>query len=90
MNQTAVWKHKTGTNEYTESIYAPEASIPARIEERVRLVKDKTGNQVISRSTVFTMAQIKVDDLVDGKVALAVNNNTGLDGSIEGYEVMLE
>lgn len=86
--QSALWKHITGHDKYTQPVYAAQISIKVRKEEKIRLVRDKKGVQVMSNTTYFTSSAIIVDDLLDGYTVIAVNPMTGLDGQIEGYEVM--
>lgn len=84
---TGVWKHVIGTDDYNQPTYANE-NVPCRIIDKVKLVRDKTGVQVVSMSTVFTDAIINVDDLFNGRVVIARKSMDSLDG-IEGYEVNL-
>lgn len=88
-NQTATWKHVIGTDGYTQAIYDSEVEIACRIEDKIKLVRDKTGTQVVSSTTIYTPSLIKLDDIVNGRVVIAVQNLTGLDGEIEGYTVYL-
>ncbi len=88
-NQKAVWKHKTGNNEYNEAIYADPVSISVRKVEKVTLVRDKTGAQVVSSTTIYTTAAVKVDDVIDDLVVIAVLASPDLDGNVEVYKVAL-
>lgn len=87
-NQSAIWKHITGHDKYTQPIYS-QTNILVRKEQKTRLVRNKSGVQVISNTTLFTNVTVKVDDLIDDMVVIAVSDMAGLNGSIEGYEVML-
>lgn len=87
-NQKAIWKSKTGVNDCNESTYE-EKEIDCRKEEKIKLVRDKTGKEVVSNTTVYTPEPICVDDMVDGRIVIGVGTMTDLDGVIEGYEVYL-
>jgi hypothetical protein len=88
-NQSAVWKKAVGPNEYAETIYADPVGIPCRKEIKLRLVRDKNGNQVVSDTRLFTPEQIQVDDLIDDRVVISAQPSIDLDGNTDGYEVSL-
>lgn len=102
-NQTVIWKHITGSNEYSESVYADPLTIKCRKEQKIRLVRNKTGEQVTSDTRLYIPYplrdaegwkliagySIEVDDLLDGRVVISILEQTDLDGKVEGYEVML-
>lgn len=83
-----VWRHITGTDDYNQSTYA-DKTIDCKFNEKVKLVRDKNGNQVVSQATVFCKDAVRIDDLIDNRVVLAVLTLDGLDGIVEGYEVSL-
>lgn len=63
MNQRAVWKRKTGQNEYGE----PETSsksIKVRWEGKRRLVRDNQGQEVVSEARVFCVEPVKPGDIL--------------------------
>ena len=86
-NTTGEWKHITGTDDYTQPTYATE-NVPCLIMDKVKLVRDKNGTEVVSMTTVFTDAKVNVDDLFNGRVVIAVGSKDSLEGT-EGYEVNL-
>ena len=83
-----LWKHKTGVDDYNQPIYE-DKTIDCRFNQKIKLVRDKTGTQVVSQAQVYCKDAVTIDDLVDGRVVLSVLTLDGLDGQIEGYEVML-
>ncbi|MDP4143184.1 MAG: hypothetical protein Q8936_01700 [Bacillota bacterium] len=89
LNQDTVWEYVTDTNEYNEKITATD-NINCRKEEGFKLVRDKTGTQVTSSAMYLTMDKVNVDDKLDSRLVIAINNLTGLDGEIEGYEVYVD
>ncbi len=87
-NQSAVWKHIVGHDKFSQPTYL-ETDIKVRKENKTRLVRNKNGIQVVSNTTVFTDADVKIDDLIDNTPVIAVSDMIGLGGKCEGYEVML-
>jgi hypothetical protein len=88
-NQKAMWKHKTGNNEYNEATYADSVNIDVRKVEKITLVRNKSGVQVVSNTTVYTPTAVQVDDLIDDLVVITILSSPNLDGNIEGYKVAL-
>ena len=83
LNQRAVWKRKTGQNEYGE----PETSsksIKIRWEGKRRLVRDNEGREVVSEARVFCVEPVKPGDELEigGREwpVIAVSTVPGLDG----------
>jgi len=89
LNQTAIWKKKTGTLNGYGKPERVEAPLKCRIEKRIRLVKDQFGKEVVSDSTIYTEAAVTADDAVDGRPVLAVTDMVDVAGKIIGYEVYL-
>lgn len=88
-NQTAIWKHKTGINEFNEAVYADPVNIPVRKIGKITLVRDNNGIQVVSNTIVYTPILVYVDDLIDDLVVISVLDNVDLDGIPDGYKVAL-
>lgn len=86
-NATAEWKHVTGTDDYNQATYDTE-SIPCRIIDKSKLVRDKTGTQVVSMSQVYTNKNVQIDDLINGRTVISVKSLDMLDSN-EGLEVYL-
>lgn len=89
--EEAVWKHLTDTNEYNEPIYAASATIKCRIEQKIKLIKNKFGKEVVSDTKITTTSKfpVQVDDLIDERTVISVLTIKDFDGKVEGYEVML-
>jgi len=92
LNQTATLKTTVSYNEYGEPV-ANEKVIPCRFEMKRKLVRDKTGNQVVSEATMYCVEPISPDDRIvyNNKeyIAIAVSEIVDLDGNIVYYEVSL-
>jgi hypothetical protein len=91
MNQAVIWKAKGAVNDSNEPTYAADATIACRFEYKRRLVRNKTGEQVISEARLFTESPVKPDDLITFDsidwVVIAVANQPDLDGTVLFYEV---
>jgi len=88
LNQTALWEYIENTNEYNEKI-CNNKTIKCRKEDKIKLVRDKDGIQVVSNSTVYCKEPVKVEHKIDGRVVITVATITDLLGEVEGYEVYL-
>ena len=86
-DDTGVWKHISGTDDYNQPTYTT-LTVPCRVMDKIKLVRDKTGVQVVSMSTVYTDSPVIVDDLFNDRVVISVKVMDLLD-SLEGYEVSL-
>ena len=91
LNQTAVWKKKTGDNGYGEPAFANPVAIKVRWEGRRRLVRDKQGKEVVSESEAICIEDVQADDVLvyggrDWPV-IAVSDVPELNGEIDHREV---
>ena len=92
LNQRAVWKRKTGSNEYGEPTTSSK-SIKVRWEGKRRLVRDNQGREVVSEARVFCVEAVQAGDELEhgGRrwPVIAVSTVPGLDGTISHREVAL-
>ncbi len=90
LNQRAVWKRKTGSNEYGEPV-TKQKTIKVRWEGKRRLVRDNEGREVVSEARVFCMEAVQAEDLLEygGRAwpVIAVSEAPGLDGEALFWEV---
>lgn len=90
LNQRAVWKRKTGSNEYGEPV-TKQKSIKVRWEGKRRLVRSKDGREVVSEARVFCAEAVQAEDLLEygGRAwpVIAVSETPGLDGETLFWEV---
>ena len=90
LNQRAVWKRKTGQNEYGEPV-TKQKTIKVRWEGKRRLVRDNKGREVVSEARVFCVAPVKPGDILEhgGREwpVIAVSTVPGLDGKESHREV---
>lgn len=88
LNQEALWEYVTSTNEYNEKTYNNK-TIQCRKEDKIKLVRDKNGIQVVSNTTIYCKEPVQIDHKIDGRVVISIGTLTDLMGEIEGYEVYL-
>jgi len=90
LNQRAVWKRKTGSNEYGEPV-TKQKTIKVRWEGKRRLVRDNEGREVVSEARVFCVEPVKPGDILEhgGREwpVIAVSSVPGLDGNESHREV---
>ena len=90
LNQRAVWKRKTGSNEYGEPV-TKQKTIKVRWEGKRRLVRDNEGREVVSEARVFCTEAVKPgDELEFGGCSwpvIAVSTVPDLDGKEAHKEV---
>ena len=90
LNQRAVWKRKTGSNEYGEPV-TKQKTIKVRWEGKRRLVRDNEGREVVSEARVFCIEPVKPGDILKYEdrdwPVISVSIVPGLDGSENHREV---
>ena len=90
LNQRAVWKRKTGSNEYGEPV-TKQKTIKVRWEGKRRLVRDNEGREVVSEARVFCTEAVKPGDIFKYEdrdwPVISVSIVPGLDGSENHREV---
>ena len=83
LNQRAVWKRKTGQNEYGEPV-TKKKTIKVRWEGKRRLVRDNEGREVVSEARVFCIEPVKPGDILKYEdrdwPVISVSIVPGLDG----------
>ena len=87
-NQSLTWKHAGALNEYAEPTYATK-TITGRKETGFKLIRNAQGQEIVSSAKVFTESAVEANDLIDGKLVIAVTSQVNLNGSVEFYEVWL-
>lgn len=92
LNQTATWHYVTGKNSYGEPTFDSKA-IKVRWEGKRRLVRDVSGQEVVSEARVFCTAPVQPGDLLEyaGRKwpVITVASVPGLDGATNHREVAL-
>ncbi len=90
LNQTATWHYVTGKNSYGEPTFDSKA-IKVRWEGKRRLVRDVSGQEVVSEARVFCTDAVQPGDKLEygGKAwpVIAVSMMPGLCGVENHREV---
>lgn len=63
-NQTATWKKRTGVNEYNEPSFAASQTIKCRLEPRLKMVRNREGQEVVSESVLYTESAVSYGDVI--------------------------
>ena len=87
-NQPLTWKHVTAVSKYDEKTYA-STTVKGRKETGFKLIRDAQGKETVSSARVFTESAVTIDDLIDDKLAIAVESNVALNGTVQYYTVYL-
>ena len=91
-NQDVTWKSRTSVNAYNEPTYT-SSTIKARFEYKRKLIRDATGEEVVSMATCFTQSAVEPEDTItfggiDWRV-ISVSAEVDLFGNVNHYEVMV-
>lgn len=85
LNQSVVWKKVTGVNEFGEPVTVSQ-TIKARYESKRKLVRDRTGQEVVSEARFYCLQAVQAGDLIDrdGRdwPIIAVTEFMDLDGTL--------
>ena len=87
-NQSLTLEKAGALNSYGEFTYAT-STIKGRKQTEFKLVRNSTGQEVVSTAQVFTTTAITVNDRIDGQVVIAVQSAVDIDGAVQFYQVYL-
>ena len=99
LGQRVLWKRKTGTNDWGDIAYSEPQEIPARVEERVRIMGGTGGSEIRATNEVYVTEDVKIGDLInwrdldpDGRFdeVQTRNSENDLFGEIEYYILFFE
>ena len=90
LNQRVIWKRVVGVDAYGKPSLS-QSIISARVEEQNKLIRSKTGEQVVSVARLFVKDQVRVDDRItlndEDYMVLSVESCMSLDGE-EVYRIV--
>jgi hypothetical protein len=93
LNQPVILRLKTGKSGYGTSTYDEDIPINVRWEDKIKLVKNKDGEEITSSAFVLAMNPMRTDDILVHKEEewpiQHVEEIPGFDGSIHHWEVYL-
>lgn len=98
LNQNVAWspaqRNADGTPKRDGSgakiFYFADQSIKALANEKIQMVRDKTGAEVVSSGFVKTLDRVQIDDKINGRVVIALTIHRDFDGQEEGRTVYLK
>lgn len=93
LNQFALHYAKAGVNEYNEPTFGPPLTINVRFEQAQKLVKDESGQDVISEARLYSESPINLGDKIgyNGRewIVLSVKSSPDFSGTVHFWEVYL-
>jgi len=89
LNQTVVYHGKTGTDDRGQPIYAEPITLPCRHQPKIQNVVTKDGKIVQTQHIYYTTQAVNENDMLNGKVVMAVSVWHGLNGEIIGYKAVV-
>jgi hypothetical protein len=94
LNQSVQWKSKTGSDSWEGDTYGDPIEIPARVEERARVVAGVGGAEVRSVTEAYVVADVRIGDQVDFGAGFetieARNTEVDLAGNFSHYVLFSE
>lgn len=88
-NQSLTWGVAGTPDEYNKITYTP-STIKGRKETSNKLVRDSNGQETLVGTVVFTESAISVNDQIDGKAVISVEDCVNLEGITEFKECYLK
>lgn len=71
-------------------VYDEPKIIKAKLVERYRLIRDRTGKEIVSSGHVVVLEPVMIDDKINGRIVESVNIMKDLAGDSEGWTVYLK
>ena len=90
---TPAQRNEDGTTKKDGSgrvLYDEPRPIKAKLVERYRLIRDRTGKEIVSSGHVVVLEPVMIDDKINGRIVESVNIMKDLAGAPEGRTVYLK
>jgi hypothetical protein len=87
--QTCSWQRRAGIGGDGRPTHGEAVVLPCFRVDRIQLVRDRTGAQVVSQTEIRAGTPIGLDDLVDTRAVIAVGVGRGLFGKVDFYKAYL-
>lgn len=87
--QTCVHKPCTGLGGDGHPKHGEPVTLPCFRVDRIQVVRDRTGAEVVSATEIRTSTPIGLDDLVDDRKVIAIGVGSDLFGRIDFYKAYL-
>jgi len=83
------WKSVTSISD-TNKPTTTSTTIKGRMELGYTLVRDQTGEEIVSTACIFTKSAVAVNDYVNDKLVISSIPEISLDGTVHHYEVYVK
>lgn len=91
LRETAILKNLTDKNEYGEEQYGSGISIQCKIQDGIKLVRNKQGIETVSTAVVYTnYKDIDINDKINNKTVISIKKIKECNGEVLGLGVYLE
>lgn len=87
--RTCSWTRCAGRGADAKPTFAAAVVLPCFRIDKMQLVRDRTGAQVVSSTEIRCGTQIGLDDKIDGRTVVAVGVGRGLFGAVDFYKAYL-
>lgn len=88
LNQTAVYRRKTGTDARGQPVYSAAEIVPCRRRSDTRLVLIAEGQAVKSETIYYLAVTARYGDELDGRLITAVSEWVSIDGEPWGCKAV--
>jgi len=85
----ATWKRSSGNGPSGKPIYAEPVEIICRKQQRIRIVRNREGQEVVSTTEVWVRTIVGYDDLIDDRPILAIAEGKALTGETDFWKLCL-
>lgn len=90
---TPAQRNEDGTTKKDGSgrvLYDEPRPIKAKLVEKYRLIRDRTGKEIVSSGHAVVLEPVMIDDKINGRIVESVNTMKDLAGDSEGWTVYLK
>lgn len=71
-------------------LYDEAKTIKAKLVERYRLIRDRTGKEIVSSGHAVVLESVQIDDKINGRIVESITTMKDLTGEPEGRTVYLK
>lgn len=89
LNQTAIYKPKTGTDDRGQPIYGEAVNIACRHQPKIQNILTNTAQTVQTQHVYYLTNHITEGGMLNGKIIMAVSEWVDLSGGIVGYKAVV-
>lgn len=89
LNQTVEYRPKTGTDGFGKTVLGPPEQVPARYVERQQLVRNATGQEVMSSAEVLMKREPTIGSTINAKAVMNRASIVPKSGQVLGWNAYL-